>query len=328
MKTEYSFNPALTFIKENKKGNLVLDGRYVNGEKPEKDMLKVALKWMFSKNPQRAEKKADTFKLEVIKNKKFFDSAENGMVWLGHSSFLIRLNGIVLLLDPCLKDIPMFKRKSELPFPISDIKDVDYILYSHAHRDHFDEPSLKEILPNNKKAEFLVPMGMSNLLKKNGVSNIQEAAWYQKYNTKEELEIIFLPAKHWNKRGLSDFNTILWGSFLIRTKEISIYFAGDSAYYPHFKEIGEALGPFDICLMPIGAYTPSYIMKPSHTSPAEAVQAFNELRGKEFIPVHYGTYDLSDEPMGEPIRLLRALKEDGTLHGKLKELKVGEFFKV
>ncbi|MBK9793817.1 MAG: MBL fold metallo-hydrolase [Sphingobacteriales bacterium] len=103
-----------------------------------------------------------------------------------------------------------------------------------------------------------------------------------------------------------------------------MYFAGDTGYAHHFKEINQHFEGFDICLMPVGAYKPKFVMEWAHTSPEEAVQGFHELNGKTFIPMHYGTFDLSDEPASEPVKILKDLKENKQLNGHLKILKVGE----
>ena len=131
-----------------------------------------------------------------------------------------------------------------------------------------------------------------------------------------------MPAKHWNKRGLTDFNKTLWGSFIIKSNNKTIYFAGDTAVGNHFKEIAEFFPKIDVALMPIGAYKPEFIMKDAHISPWEALEAFNHLQAKLFIPMHYGTYDLSDEPFGEPYRVMQKEKDNYNI----RVLDVGEEF--
>ena len=118
------------------------------------------------------------------------------------------------------------------------------------------------------------------------------------------LEITYLPAAHWHRRGLTDLNQVLWGSFMIRVQDKLIYFAGDTAYAEHFETIEARFGPVDIALMPIGAYKPAYMMAKSHVNPHEAAKAANVLRAGHVVPMHYGTFDLSDEPASEPLRQL------------------------
>jgi L-ascorbate metabolism protein UlaG (beta-lactamase superfamily) len=250
------------------------------------------------------------------------------MVWLGHSSFLIRLNGITLLTDPCLFKMPFFPRYIDLPFELKLLKNIDYVLISHGHRDHFDVPSLKIIKEANPNATYLIPLEMGKMLESLGIRNYQEAGWYQAYSPIKELEINFLPAKHWHRRFLWDTNTVLWGSFLIQSSNTNIYFAGDTGYHSHFQEIGSLFPNIHYCLMPIGAYKPSFMMQKAHTSPQEAVQGFHELNGKIFVPMHYGTYDLADEPLSEPEKILRQLDEKGEIKGKMQILEALEILKI
>ncbi|MGB1241612.1 MAG: MBL fold metallo-hydrolase [Chitinophagales bacterium] len=329
---EYRFNKQLPFIKEGLKGNKIVNGKYVNNERRRHPVYSDILKWKMGGNPQAKEKKADKYKPKRQENKTFCDSKENTIVWLGHACFFIRINGVSLLTDPCLGNISgVLKRNVSIPCNIGDIKGIDYILMSHGHRDHFDVPSLKKILHNNPNAHFLAPMDLGSLIRPLGTQNYQEAAWYQQYHIPQEgLQITFLPAIHWNRRGLFDFNDMLWGSFMIQSPDYNIYFAGDTAYGVHFQQIRNTFGNLriDTTIMPIGAYKPSIIMKASHVNPEEAVQSFNELQSQHFIPMHFGTYDLSDEPIGEPIRKIRDLSSQGKLKGKLIELAVGEEWKA
>jgi len=169
--------------------------------------------------------------------------------------------------------------------------------------------SIEVLYKNNPDIEALVPLELNAFFDKKGIKN-QQAGWYQKYKTKGKAEIYFMPAKHWNRRGALDFNKNLWGSFVVKVNNKTIYFAGDTAYGNHFKEINKLFGEIDYCLMPVGAYKPENIMKDTHMSPQEALKGFVDLQGKTFIPMHFGTYDLSDEPLGEPLRILESEKEN------------------
>jgi L-ascorbate metabolism protein UlaG (beta-lactamase superfamily) len=155
---------------------------------------------------------------------------------------------------------------------------------------------------------------------------VQEAGWWQQYDLGPDapVEIFYLPASHWSRRGLFDLNRILWGSFLIKTADRLIYFAGDSSYGDHFEQIEHTFGPLDIVLMPIGAYKPAFMMSRSHVNPHEAAKAANVLRAGHVVPMHYGTFDLSDEPASEPLRLLTEVAAGGLLRGVLHAPAVGE----
>ncbi|MCL1911108.1 MAG: MBL fold metallo-hydrolase [Leptospirales bacterium] len=324
---ERKINPDLPMLKKDWEGNVVIKGRFCNDTVPDNFPFTNILKWTFSRNPQREEKRSDTFQLQT----RPFDRLsmrDNSIVWLGHASFLMNINGVSLITDPCFFNLPINrKRKAPLPCSIDSLKPIDYLLISHDHRDHFDEKSVEALIEHNPDMEALIPLGGSRLFsgkKLNGVKR-QEAGWYQEYKLTASLRIIFLPARHWGRRGFNDLNKTLWGSFLIISDKTKIFFAGDSAYDELlFKEIRNLFGDIDICILPIGAYMPEFIMKRSHTSPEEAVQVFSDLGGKIFIPMHYGTYDLSDEPTGEPIVKLQKCGNDKRIDDRIKQLIIGE----
>ena len=322
----FQFNADLKFIRNDIKGNLVIDNEFVFNVKKDKLPFQNLTKWILTPNPQRAEKKRDTFTPTVIRNTTLIEDINDKIVWLGHSSFYLQLNNKHILTDPVFYNLtPFLKRKHALPCSVSTFTNIDYILLSHGHRDHLDEPTLKKLAKQNPNCEVLCPLGFDKMLRKLGFSKIQEAAWWQQYNV-EDLDVTFLPAKHWNRRFITDYNTTLWGSFAIKTSAKTIYFAGDTGYDKHFTEINNHFPEFDVCLMPVGAYKPKFVMEWAHTSPEESVQGFHELKGKTFIPMHYGTFDLSDEPASEPPKILKQLETENIINGTLKVLHVGEEF--
>lgn len=322
----FRFNKNLPFVKDNARGVWYEDGQFIHAKYASNTAgFSEILRWQLTPNPQKEEKKADNFRVKCIYNPSFLTSSDDMIVWLGHASFFIRIGGITLLTDPCLTDLPLIKRLVVPPCPIPSITNIDYLLLSHGHRDHFDEKVIQQLIDQNPAMSFLLPLEISHLLgKKRNSVLFQEAAWWQQFAVKDDLEITFLPAKHWNRRYLHDLNRQLWGSFWIKYRGTTIYFGGDSAYDTHFLEIREVMGEPDICLLPIGAYRPSYIMETAHMGPLEAVQAFHDLGGQTIIPMHYGTYDLSDEPIGEPLRLLREAEDQNQISGTLQALAVGE----
>lgn len=328
---ERMINPDLPVLKDGWEGNIVINGRFFNTEVLERAPFVKVLKWKFSRNPQREEKRNDTFQLNVEHLE--FSTINNGnnIVWLGHATFLININGISLITDPNFFNLPTSRRKVDLPLSIDSLTPIHYLLVSHDHRDHFDRRSVEMLFDINPEMEALVPLGGSRLFDNRKLRNIsrQEAGWFQEYVIKEDFRVIFLPAKHWGRRGLNDFNRTLWGSFLIITPEVKILFVGDSAYDSQiFKEIREIFGDIDICLLPIGAYAPPFLMQDEHFNPEEAIQAFFDLGGGLLIPLHYGTYDLSDEPLGEPIRRLYEHAAKNGIEHKIKSLSVGEIVKI
>lgn len=322
---QFKFNRHLPFIKPFE-GNFFLNGQFSRTESLEKIPSNKLFKWMLTPNPLRKEKRLDKWRPEVMERKDFITASENQIVWLGHASFFIKIGRYKILTDPVFYDLaPLMKRRHPLPCSASIFENIDYIILSHGHRDHLDIPSLKKLSKQNPNCTVLCPLGFEKLLRSLGFTNIQEAGWYQQYQTPSDLKVVFLPAKHWNRRFLTDYNTTLWGSTWIESEGKSVYFAGDTALDNHFGEIKSLLGEADFCLMPVGAYRPRFVMEWAHIAPWEAVDALHQLGAKNMIPMHFGTFDLSDEPASEPLRLLESYQKEGKFLDKNLILpKVGE----
>ena len=321
---EYKLNSELTCVNLDWKGNVVIDGKYQQDSFPQSAPILDVLKWKLSSNPQKKEKKSEKYSIPVEYLDNFSDNS-NKIIWFGHSTFLIQIAGIRFITDPIFGNIPSAKRKTPFPCNPDSLRDIDYLLISHDHRDHFDKKSIELLARNNANMQALIPLGGARLFKSKHLKSIslQEAGWYQEYHLENDIRVIFLPAKHWGRRSVNDFNKTLWGSFLIIKENKKVFFAGDTAYDHIFKDIHELFGDIDICILPIGAYSPDFIMKSSHTTPEEALKAFNDLGGKVLIPMHYGTFDLSDEPMGEPIKRMRTAVENSGQTESLVELPIG-----
>lgn len=298
-------------IKEGYAGNQMNHGIFIEYTSKQKTFIDL-IKWKLEKN-----NKVYTNHLEVLKDTKFLDQKEDYIVWLGHASFLIQIDGKRIITDPCLTAPPLTKRYTELPIHIADIS-PDYILISHGHYDHLDSKTLTFF----DHATALIPLKMQKIIHKMNPSiKIQEAGWYQQYAIDEHFKIYFLPALHWHRRTAFDMNKVLWGSFIIQTPTKTIYFSGDTAYGEHFKSIGE-LFDIDIAILPIGAYEPRWFMKDNHMNTDDAKQAYIDLGAKIFLPMHFATFDLSNEALDEPEQIIRNLIEEE----KLKILKIGEIW--
>ena len=325
----YMRNENLSTIRPDWPGNPMKDGRFTNvGPDPQRSLWKV-LKWKLSRNPQKEEKEQDSWRPTLRSLNTLFPGPGDQLVWLGHATFALRLNGVTMLTDPVFFNVPFTKREVGLPLEPEQIKGVDYVLLSHGHMDHVDKESL-QLLAQNNNFTLLAPLRLPDLVR-GWLPDLkaQEAGWYQEFDLPgDAVRIFMLPAYHWYKRTPFDDDKRLWGSFLIQTPSKTIYLSGDSGYQEHYREIARLFPDIDICIMGVGAYKPKYMMESSHLNPLEAVQAFHDLGGKVLIPMHYGTYDLSDEPLSEPVRLLREQEQKGQIKGELWILDVGEVFSM
>lgn len=322
-------NPELKTILPDWKGNPVGSGRFIDPHKRFGGTFKKFLQWKSQKNEKAEAKKNDKWRLTVRKGNEFLKQENDCIVWLGHASFFLQLKGKRILIDPVFGRISgIVPRYSELPCAVEDFTNIDYVLLSHAHRDHCDKTSLQKIFAQNKSATLLTSLNTGKLVS-GWIDDLhfQEAGWYQQFNLKEEnLRITFLPTQHWSNRYMHDINRTLYGSFMIEADGLNIFFNGDSGYCSYPKQIGELFPNIDVAMIGVGAYHPPLMMKDVHTNPYEAVQIFHDLKAKTFIPMHYGTFDLADEPLGEPYRVLKKLEEEKKINGELRLLEVGENF--
>ena len=289
------------------KGNPVdQQGNFLNLNFPYTPKISNLIKWMLQSNPQKKQKKEDKWSIPIINDTSWIHSQQNSIVWLGHATFFIRINNIKIITDPIFSNPPFIKRITPFPINPNILPSINYILISHDHRDHCDKESISLLLKKNPNLKILAGLKMDALfLEWNKSTKTQTAGWYQQFDTDTtKIKIYFLPARHWSKRGMFDDNQTLWGSFVISSHNKNIYFSGDTGYDSHFQKIGQ-LFPIDYAIIGIGAYKPQWIMSSSHISPQEAIQACKDMKAKICIPMHYGTFDLSDEPNSDPYNTIK-----------------------
>ena len=239
------------------------------------------------------------------------DNTQIGITWIGHASFLVQIAGLNILIDPIwglwLKGI---KRLKQPGVALQELPMIDLVLVTHAHFDHLDRRTLRAVAANQP---IVVPFGVGNLVHDLGFQRVHELDYWREVTFGEgerQLTITLTPCHHWGARILHDQHRG-FGGFVLRTAGgRSVFHCGDSAYFDGFKEIGRRL-PVEIALLPIGAYdAPS--KRDVHMNPEEAVQAFLELGAQKLVPMHYGTFRLSYEPLSEPpTRLLARAQEAG-----------------
>lgn len=232
------------------------------------------------------------------------------VTWIGHSTVLVQLDGLIFLTDPTWAErsgpfngLIGVGRYTPPGVRFEDLPPIDFVLISHDHYDHLDEATVRR-LAHVFNPRFVVPLGIKAWLEERGITNVVELNWGEAV-TIGGLEIVCTPAQHSSGRTLADQGRRLWASWAVLGSR-RFYFAGDTGYYRHFKEIGDALGPFDLAALPIGSSTPRAIMRPVHISPEEAIQAALDLRAARMVGIHWGTFALAREPYDEPPTRLAA----------------------
>jgi N-acyl-phosphatidylethanolamine-hydrolysing phospholipase D len=251
------------------------------------------------------------------------------LTWLGHASFLIRTAGQALLTDPYLSDRagPVAglgpKRFAPPGLPIHRLPKIDALVISHNHYDHLDARTVED-LASKERMTVIVPSGLGSFFSKRGYRDVRETRWGDAVAL-PGLTVTALPAIHFSSRTPFDRNATLWASYAIVSASLRLFFAGDTGYGPVHRETGASHGPFDLALLPIGAYEPASIMRPVHCTPEEAVRLGADLRARTLVAMHWGTVQLTDEPPFEPPgRFIAAGKAAGLDERNLWVMKIGE----
>jgi L-ascorbate metabolism protein UlaG (beta-lactamase superfamily) len=233
-------------------------------------------------------------------------NGDMGVTFIGHASFFVQLGGNNVIIDPNFaRWLFVLKRLRRPGLRVRDLPEIDMVLVTHAHFDHLHRPSLRAIVQHNLRTRgtapaIVVPSHVSDLVSDLGFSEIIELDWW-KSTRHGNLSVTHVPSRHWGARILKDAHRG-YGGYVLRAGKHSIYHAGDTAYFAGFREIGRRLSP-ELALLPIGAYNPPQFRN-VHTDPADATQAFLDLNARWMVPMHYGTFRLSHEPVDEPLQLL------------------------
>jgi L-ascorbate metabolism protein UlaG (beta-lactamase superfamily) len=253
---------------------------------------------------------------ELVENR-----SRTSYTWVGHSTFLIQLNGINIVTDPVwAKRMGFQKRLTEPGISLADLPEIDLVVISHSHYDHLDFPTLKKLKGN---PHYLVPVGLKSLFTRKGYQQVTEMSWWESTEYRG-ISVHFVPAQHWTRRTLRDMNTSHWGGWIFQTPQETYYFVGDTGYFAGFQQIADRF-TIDTVFMPIGAYEPEWFMAASHISPEDSVKAFIELQAKHFVPMHYGAYRLADDTGPEALeRLYREWEKRQLPEEQLKVLLLGE----
>ncbi len=278
-------------------------------ERSEKSFIDF-LKWRFASKrdpwPERVDVKQQKVPMQRVKK------GEVSVTFINHATMLLQIDGVNILTDPVYS-----KRTSPFSFvgpkrvklpgvKFEDLPKIDVILISHNHYDSFDVATLNKLIA---KDDPYILMGLGNdyYLDQKNNKKVETMDWQDGFDLKG-LKFVFLPCVHWSKRGLFDLNKSLWGGFAILGSK-KVYFAGDTGYGDHFKEANKQFGSFDLSLIPIGGYEPRWFMAKAHTNPEESVLAHLELQSKKSIGYHFGTFQLTNESIDDPIIDLEVAKK-------------------
>jgi N-acyl-phosphatidylethanolamine-hydrolysing phospholipase D len=234
------------------------------------------------------------------------------VTWIGHATSLVQYKDISYLTDPHLTQHPFYfemfvdPRYTQPALTFEQMPDIDFVVISHNHFDHLDHRTV-DLFANS--VIWYVPLGLKNWFLDRGIAadRIVELDWWESHAFSDEVEITFAPNEHWSKRTPWDTNQSLWGSWAVNIAGFKSWFAGDTGYHEsYFREIGERLGPFRLAMIPIGAYAPRYFMELAHVDPAQAIDIHRDIQSQQSVPVHWGTFQLTIEPVLEPPELLRS----------------------
>ena len=288
------------------------------------------IKEMMKKNPdQKPSKPIITLPINVERYKNS-PADEVLITWLGHSTVLIRINGITVITDPVFsKRASMFQFLGPKKFnytneyALEDLPPVDVVLVSHDHYDHLDFQAIKFFKDKAKK--FITPLGVGAHLEHWGINSekISECNWWEETSF-HGIEFTATPGRHFTGRLFSDRFKTLWCGWAIKTEKNNVYFSGDSGYFKGFKDIGEKFGPFDISFVECGQYSKywPYI----HMMPEESVQAALDVKSKLAMPMHWGKFKLSIHTWFEPPT--RFVEKATELNLKVASPKIGQTFSL
>ena len=251
------------------------------------------------------------------------------VTWIGHATVLLRMDGLTILTDPHWSEraSPLSwagpRRLVPPGLPFEELPRVDVVLISHDHYDHLDLATVKRLAAEHDPL-FVVPLGLKAWFADQGITRVEERDWWQRVEHRG-VSFVCVPAQHFSQRTPWDSNRRLWATWAVLGPSRRFYFTGDTGYFPGFAEVGKRLGPFDLAAVAIAAYVPPEIMRAVHVTPEEAVQVAEDARARVLLGVHWGTFDLAEEPLGEPPpRMLAEAARRGIGPERAWILRIGE----
>jgi len=261
---------------------------------------------------------------------KLLEDGGLGVTFIGHASFFIQMGGQNVIIDPNFARWLFVLKRLRIPgVQLRDLPALDVVLVTHAHFDHLHRPSLRAIVQQARRRRaaapvIVVPHHVMDLVSDLGFREVVELDWWDNYR-QEGLTVTHVPSRHWGARVLRDSHRG-YGGYVLRDDRHSVYHAGDTAYFPGFREIGQRLSP-QLALLPIGAYNPPSFRN-VHADPSDATRAFLDLNARWMVPMHYGTFRLSHEPVDEPLQLLAQEAKAAGIEDRVRVMEEGvtQFF--
>ena len=256
---------------------------------------------------------------------KLVGAGELGVTFIGHASFFVQIGGQNVTIDPNFaRWLFVLKRLRQPGIQLRDLPPIDLVLVTHAHFDHLHRPSLRALAQQkrHRRADppiIVVPHHVLDLVSDLGFRDVVELDWWNSYRH-GGLTVTHVPSRHWGARIIKDSHRG-YGGYVLRSGKHSVYHAGDTAYFSGFREIGRRLAP-ELALLPIGAYNPPSFRN-VHADPADATRAFLDLKARWMVPMHYGTFRLSHEPIDEPLQLLEQEAKAAGIEDRVKVLEEG-----
>jgi L-ascorbate metabolism protein UlaG (beta-lactamase superfamily) len=292
---------------------------FQNSHTGEKPRFLSFLKWRWNRLWKQIPD-AESFHFSLAESDPAFlrkNREDTTITWIGHATMLLQLKGKNILTDPHFSEraspVSWAGPKRVVPpgIPLDELPAIDMVVISHDHYDSLDRSTIMNLYKREggRQTVFFVPLGFRKWFDSLGINKIVEMDWWDSVS-EGGLTFIPVPIQHWSKRSPFSKNKTLWAGWVVQSNDFRFIFVGDSGYSPHFQEIGEKLGPFDLSAIPIGAYKPRWFMKNHHMNPEEAVKVHKDIGSRKSIAIHWGTFMLTDEPLDEPPQLLKkALKE-------------------
>lgn len=317
-------DPALLYAPHFKDGKFFNPWLRVRG--PDFGQL---LEWKFSRKESYSAEE-ENFRPKIIPDAKrrieSLSPDKDFIFWAGHNTFIIRINGKYWITDPLLTESALvIKRLTPAGISIDDVNALSgplNIIITHNHHDHLDRPSVKKL---HRDSRVIAPLGTGVYLQKQDKRNVTEMDWWQEIVLDNDTKLVCLPAQHFSIRLEQERGTTLWASFLLVTPRATIFIGGDSGYFHGFREIGRKYPGIDYALFSLSAYHPRWFMHSMHMDVGEALRAFDELGARHFIPGHWGTFRLGDEPIGHPsVDLRRQIEKRGLDTKRFIIMDIGE----